>query len=88
MTRTVTDEDLAVLREALNEIKDSKPKGLFGLNFFSSQLVDEVVKNCARIFTIKDINDTCPVFFHEHAVIILEIFQEIFEDIPDFDEPI
>ncbi|CAB3979810.1 Hypothetical predicted protein [Paramuricea clavata] len=77
------------LKGALDEIKHSLTQGShlldnFSGHCFSPHLVDDVVKNCSRIFTIGDILDTCPVFSFENAIKIL-VIQEIFLDIPNFD---
>ena len=91
LTRPVSDEDESDLKAALDEIKHSMSQGIHlldnvSVHCFSPHLVDDVVKNCSRIFTIGDILDTCPVFSFTNAIKILEVIQEIFLDIPNFDE--
>lgn len=88
-TRPVTQEDKNDLREALLEVQERKSKGnvLFdSVHGFSSQLIDDVVTNCSRLFTVNDVIDTCPVFSLNDVLIILELIQEMFLDIPNFDE--
>jgi ATP-dependent DNA helicase RecQ len=90
LTRPVSNEDMSDLKGALDEIKHSLTQGShlldnFSGHSFSPHLVDDVVKNCSRIFTIGDILDTCPVFSFANAIKILEVIQEIFLDIPNFD---
>lgn len=44
------------------------------------------MESCALLFTVDDIWNKCAVYSVGHAVAILEIIQEIFLDIPNFDE--
>ena len=53
---------------------------------FTSELVNELVLHASSVFSLSDILKRFPVFSLGHAKLILEIFQEIFEDIPYFDE--
>ena len=53
---------------------------------FTSELVNELVLHASSVFSLSDILKHFPVFSLGHAKLILEIFQEIFEDIPYFDE--
>ena len=53
---------------------------------FSDQLVQDVVTNCHRLFTVNDILELCPIFSIVHALKVLELIQELFLDIPNFDE--
>lgn len=39
--------------------------------------------NCQKLFTLKDITTTVPVFSKKHALKILEILNEIFNDIDE-----
>ena len=48
---------------------------------FSRELCKEIVENCSKIFTVEDLMTSFPVFSTLHAVKILEVFQEIFNDI-------
>lgn len=53
---------------------------------FSDQLVHDVVLNCHQLFTVNDVLGKCPFFSVAHALKILEIIEELFLDIPNFDE--
>ena len=43
---------------------------------------------CTRcfLFTVNDIRELCPIFSIVHALKVLEILQEVFLDVPNFDE--
>ena len=94
MTRTVTEEDREVLKQALLEVADelTKHKGALldktSSHGFSQELIDDVVKNSSKIFTVSDILFYSPVFSVEHALLILDIVKEIFLDVPNFDEAV
>ena len=51
---------------------------------FSNQLVEDVA-NCHVLFTVNSIMELCPTFSIVHALKVLEILQEVFLDIPNFD---
>ena len=53
---------------------------------FSEQFVDGIVRNCCRIFSTADVLFYSPVFSVVHALLILEVVQELFLDIPNFHE--
>jgi hypothetical protein len=55
---------------------------------FSTQLIEDIVNKCANLFTVSDILETCAIYSVGHALQILEIMQEVFLDIPNFDETI
>ncbi|XP_068735380.1 uncharacterized protein [Montipora capricornis] len=46
----------------------------------SCELCKEIVENCSKIFTVEDLMTSFSVFSTLHAVKILEVFQEIFND--------
>ena len=52
------------------------------------KLVDCVVQNCEEIFTMGDLITKVPVFSFVNALRVLEVVQEIFMDIPYFDETV
>ena len=56
---------------------------------FSTELINELVAEASSIFSVSDILKRFPVFNIVHAKMILEIFQETFEDIACnfFDNP-
>lgn len=91
LSRPVSNEGKLDLTDALNEVRNSmatKPAVFDQISSpgFSEHLIQDVVTHCHRIFTIGDILETYPVFSRAHALKILEIFQETFLDIPNFDE--
>ena len=90
LTRPVTESDKDDLSQALIEfqstLETSNVLGDVSTHGFSSELVEDVINNICTLFTIKDVMDTCPVFSLSHAMKILEIIQETFLDIPNFDE--
>lgn len=91
LSRPASNQDKLDLMDALNEVKDSlvKRHSVFdgiSCHGFSDQLVQDVVANCHRLFTVSDMLELCPVFSLNHAIKVLEILQELFLDIPNFDE--
>ena len=87
-TRVVCNEDRVVLKEALKEYQNSLSESstsLFGstaAHGFSDELISSVVHDAESIFTLEDLFHTSPVFSKNHAKFILDIFQDIFQDIP------
>jgi len=53
---------------------------------FSIQLIEDVSRNCETIFTLQDLLTRCPVFSTSNALRVLEVIQEVFLDIPNFEE--
>ena len=89
LTRAVSNSDKEVLKAALTELSHGSANNAFGgvlEHCFSSELVDDIVKNCHYLFSIQDITErNLPVYSIMHCLKILEVIQEIFEDIPNFD---
>ena len=90
LTRPVSNQDKVDLMDSLLEVQNSlvnKHAVFDGVSChgFSDQLVQDVVANCYYLFTISDILELCPVFSIAHCLKVLEIIQEIFLDIPNFD---
>ena len=90
LTRPICTNDKEDLCEALHEVI----KGIIPtMNFLSEDVdpnyaehvVDAIVENSHSIFTVMDITEHIPVFAVQHALKILEVFNEIFEDIPNLD---
>ena len=48
---------------------------------FTDSVISSIVKKCKHIFTIDDIMEHVPVYTRAHAVEILLIFNDVFEDI-------
>ena len=88
LTRVVSDSDKEDLKEALTELVEGGSHNAFGAvscHGFSTELVTDVINNSHRLFTIKDVFECLPVYSVDHSFKILELIQEIFEDIPNFD---
>ena len=86
----MSNQDKIDLTDSLKEVQDSliRRQALFdgvSCHGFSDQLVQDVVANCHQLFTLIDILELCPVFSIHHALRVLEIIQEVFLDIPSFD---
>ena len=89
--RNVTAKDQRDLRSALEEVfEEMKLQSLAidesASHGFSTQLIDDVVKNCNGIFTIEDVLTNYPVFSVGNAIRILEVIQELFLDIPSLED--
>ena len=52
---------------------------------YVDELIADIVDNAHTIFTIVDVIKYLPVFAFQHAIKILEIFHDIFEDIPNLE---
>ena len=50
---------------------------------FSKELISDVVARCHKLFSVEDIIVNVPVFSSRHAVVILGILNEIFDDITE-----
>lgn len=81
--RMLTTDDKNDLKEALIELKGEVegPGALFACTGFCNELIDDIVSRSQHIFTIQDLTRTSPVFSLRHAISVLEIFSEMFEDI-------
>ena len=55
-------------------------------NVFSTQLLEDVLRNCKNIFTVEDLLTGYPVFLTSNALKVLEVIQALFMDIPNFKE--
>lgn len=91
LTRPFCNQDKLDLTDSLMEVKDSpiKSNSVFddiSCHGFSQQLVQDVVANCHHLFTVNDILELCPIFSIVHALKVLEVIQEQFLNIPNFDE--
>ena len=85
--RMLTSTDKDDLKDALIELKcEIEGRGaLFECTGFSSELIDDIVNRSQYIFTIQDLTRTSPVFSLRHAIDVLEIFSEMFQDICGLD---
>lgn len=89
--KKVTSRDRNTLREALHEVlHDMRSEGIAMdescSHGFSIQLIEAVTKNCETIFTLQDLLTCFPVFSTANALRVLEVIQEVFMDIPNFEE--
>ena len=67
----VSNQDKLDLTDSLMEVKNSfiKSNSVFddiSCHEFSDQLVQDVVTNCHRLFTVNDILELCPIFAIVH----------------------
>ena len=90
--RTVTSNDKHDVKMALMEVL-SQSSEICSLDStsthgFSPQVVYDISEKCATIFTVKDRRENFPVFSLKDAFTILEVIQEIFLDIPNFEETV
>lgn len=88
--RIVTSDDKDCLKEALMEVKDTLGWQSDVILFdstgvithgLSETVIDSLVSNCENIFTIMDLMEAGLASSPKVAVIVLEVFNEIFEDI-------
>ena len=90
--RSVTSDDKHDVKVALMEVLSQSIElcsiDSTSTHGFSPQLVDDISNNCAIIFSVKDITKNFPVFSLKDAIKILEVIQEIFFDIPNFEDTI
>lgn len=89
LIRPVNHHDKQLLTEALNELVERMNNSHISVfdqaasHGFSSELIDDVVKECHSIFSVQDILSRFPVFCSDHAYLIMEVINEIFNDIPE-----
>lgn len=90
--RNVMDEDRKALEEALFDIKsklDTQSLSVFGSSSshgFSNELINAVIMRASTIFSLADLLSEFPIFNISHGKLILEVFNEIFEDIEHLEE--
>ena len=85
-----TGEDKQCLKDALYEVQLSLDLSS-GLTLFDSSgvithgfsdnVVDAIVENCGKIFNINDLMECGFISSLHIAIIVLEVFNEVFEDI-------
>ena len=66
----------------------SSLSGVDSLHGFSQNLIDSVVENLHLIGSSSDVISLLPIFNIHHARIILELVQEFFNDIDNFEDEI
>ena len=94
--RVVTEIDKQEMMTALQSEKDKltffeggeSVSGAETLHGFSDELIAGVIQNLSYIDSSKDICTLLPIFDIHHARIILELMNEFFNDVPNFDDQI
>ena len=92
----LTEVDLKDLQAALNELKtEYSSKVHMGILYqetlyhgFSDELIADTLLHADKLFCYNTIKQFLPVYSVHHIKDILEILQELFEDIDDFDSQI
>lgn len=90
LTRPISANDKDDLREALDEMIQLiiPTMNLLNENIdpgYGEQIVDSLIEKAQCIFTVMDVTEHIPLFSAQHALKILEVFHEMFEDIPNLD---
>ena len=87
-SRMLTSVDKEELREGLIELKDriEGHGALFECTGFSAELIEDIIEQSQFIFTLQDLMKTSPVFLLQHAIAVLELFAEMFQDICGLDD--
>ena len=91
-TRTLSNEDEIDLKLALMELQSrfsGNGNAFLDSNAshgFTEQLVDDIVKNAASIFTFEYLQQNFSIYSTHHIMDVLEVLQELFEDIPDYEQ--
>lgn len=90
MQRVVTEDDRTCLKEALQEVQLSlavssgvtlcDSSGLI-THGFSDNVIESITFNCEKIFSIHDLMEYGFISSIHVALIVLEVFYEIFEDV-------
>ena len=81
---SVNNEERTILKDALSELQGGLACHTFGYWYeFSKEQVSDVVAACHKLFTLNDIISSVPVYSKDHAVRILEVLSEIFNDIDE-----
>ena len=57
-----------------------------GSHGFTEELVDDIVKNAASIFTFEYMQQNFSVYSTHPMMDVLEVLQELFKDIPDYEQ--
>lgn len=88
MNKKTEDEEKAVVNDALSKMQSAISHGYgrsaFGSTSshgFSKELISDVVAHCHNLFSVQDILTNVPVFSRKHAIAILGILNEVFDDI-------
>lgn len=92
--RMVSQEDKIDFKKALisEQRKLTSEAGgstIFGgdtLHGFSDDLISAAIEKLDMLFTPRDLHQYLPIYATKHALVILELLQEFFCDIPNFEE--
>ena len=90
LVRTLSNEDKNDLTLALQELQkrySANSSSLFEPTVshgFTNELVDDIVRNSTNIFSSDYLQNNFFIYSTQHVMDILEVFQELFEDIPNF----
>ena len=90
-TRKLSAVDKEDLRLALNELRDKYSSGIVSLfheetcHGFSQSMIYDIVSHAEHIFSGKYLTENLAIYSTIHAIDVLEIIQELFGDIADFD---
>lgn len=90
MSRPISPSDKGDLQEALTEMVQLiiPTMNLLSDNIsgrYGDDIVDALIEKAHTTFTVLDVMEHIPLFSIHHALKILEVFHEIFEDIPNLD---
>ena len=74
-TTSIKEPERNLENVELQKSVDTNTMFAFGKSHgFSSQLIEEVLDNCDKIFSLEDTMKLVPVFSRKHAILIFEIF--------------
>lgn len=90
MSRTVSPSDKSDLKQVLTEMVQLiiQTLNLLSENIsggYGDDIVDALVEKADTTFTVLNVMEHIPLFSIDHAIKILEVFHEMFEDIPNLD---
>ena len=90
--RDLNEVDKNDLRLSLLELKERYSSGLVSFfhketcHGFSDKLINDIVDHANHVFSGKYLTDNLAMYLSIHAIDVLEVFQELFGDIPQFDQ--
>ena len=90
-TRKLSAVNKEDLRLVLNELRDMYSSGIVSFfleekcHGFSQSLINDIVNQAEHIFSGKYLVENLAIYSTIHAIDVLEIIQELFGDIADFD---
>lgn len=90
--RNLNELDKNDLRLSLLELKERYSSGLVSLfheetcHGFSDKMINDTVEHANHVFSRKYLTDNLAIYSLIHAIDVLEVFQELFGDITQFDQ--